>query len=48
MKIIQYMPRIDLEHGGPVRAVLELRGGISEVLGIKAGDRVVHAMFGTN
>lgn len=31
--------------GEPVRAVLELRGGISEVLGIKAGDRVVHAMF---
>jgi len=34
--------------GEPVRAVLELRGGISEVLGIKAGDRVVHPMFGSN
>ena len=31
----------------PVRAVLELRGGISAKLGIKPGDRVIHPMFGT-
>jgi uncharacterized membrane protein (UPF0127 family) len=31
--------------GGPVRAVLELRGGMSAELGIQPGDQVVHAMF---
>jgi len=31
--------------GGPVRAVLELRGGVSAELGIQAGDQVIHAMF---
>jgi uncharacterized protein len=30
---------------GPVRAVLELNGGTAERLGIKAGDRVIHALF---
>jgi uncharacterized protein len=29
----------------PVRAVLELRGGISAKLGIKPGDRVIHRLF---
>jgi hypothetical protein len=29
----------------PVRAVLELRGGISAKLGIKPGDRVIHPLF---
>ena len=31
--------------GGPVRAVLELRGGVSAELGIQPGDQVVHAIF---
>lgn len=31
---------------GPVSAVLELAGGASERLGIKAGDRVKHGLFG--
>ena len=31
--------------GGPVRAVIELKGGITEQLGIKAGDKVVHPIF---
>ena len=30
-----------ISSGGPVRAVLELKGGITERLGIVAGDRVV-------
>lgn len=30
---------------GPVRAVLELNGGTTARLGIKPGDRVIHAMF---
>ena len=29
----------------PVRAVLELRGGVSANLGIKPGDRVIHPLF---
>lgn len=32
--------------GGPARAVIELRGGITEQLGIKAGHKVVHSIFG--
>lgn len=32
---------------GPVRAVLELNGGTASRLGIKAGDRVEHGIFGT-
>lgn len=31
---------------GPVRAVLELNGGTASRLGIKAGDRVEHGIFG--
>jgi uncharacterized membrane protein (UPF0127 family) len=31
---------------GPVSAVLELAGGAAERLGIKAGDRVRHPLFG--
>jgi uncharacterized membrane protein (UPF0127 family) len=33
--------------GGPVRATLELQGGITERLDIRVGDRVLHRMFGT-
>jgi uncharacterized membrane protein (UPF0127 family) len=33
--------------GGPVRAVLELRGGVSDELGIEPGDRVIHPTFPT-
>jgi hypothetical protein len=29
----------------PVRAVLELLGGVSAKLGIKPGDRVIHPLF---
>ena len=29
----------------PVRAVLELRGGVSAKLGIEPGDRVIHPLF---
>lgn len=32
---------------GPVRAVLEINGGVSALLGIEPGDRVVHETFGT-
>lgn len=31
--------------GGPARAVLELKGGITERLGIAPGDRIVHPAF---
>lgn len=31
--------------GGVARAVLEIKGGLSGTLGIKAGDRVHHALF---
>ncbi len=31
---------------GPVRAVLEINGGLSALLGITAGDRVEHPAFG--
>lgn len=31
---------------GPVKAILELNGGMSARLGIRPGDRVVHATFG--
>ncbi len=30
---------------GPVRAVLEINGGLSNMLGIRPGDRVVHGAF---
>lgn len=32
---------------GPVRAVLEINGGLSALLGIEPGHRVVHEAFGT-
>ena len=31
----------------PVFAVLEINGGLSATLGIKAGDKVVHSLFGS-
>jgi uncharacterized protein len=34
-----------ISSGGDVRAVLEIAGGASERLGIKAGDRVRHMIF---
>jgi uncharacterized membrane protein (UPF0127 family) len=34
-----------LESGEPVRAVLELRGGVTAELGIEPGDRIVHRLF---
>jgi uncharacterized membrane protein (UPF0127 family) len=34
-----------LASGGPVLAVLELRGGITAKLGIEQGDRVVYRLF---
>ncbi len=34
-----------LELGEPVRAVLELRGGLTAELGIEPGDRIVHRLF---
>jgi uncharacterized membrane protein (UPF0127 family) len=36
-----------VESRGPVRATLELQGGITEKLDIRVGDRVLHPMFGT-
>jgi uncharacterized protein len=33
--------------GGPVRAVLEVIGGTARKLGIAAGDRVAHPIFGS-
>jgi len=33
---------------GPVRATLELQGGITEKMDIRVGDRVLHRMFGSN
>jgi uncharacterized membrane protein (UPF0127 family) len=34
-----------ISSGGPVRAVLELRGGITGELGIEPGDQIIHPMF---
>lgn len=34
-----------LDSGEPVRAVLELKGGVTAKLGIQPGDRVVHPLF---
>lgn len=35
-----------INSAGPVRAVLEVNGGTTARLGIKAGDKVEHAIFG--
>ncbi len=35
-----------VESDGAVRGVLELNGGTSARLGIKAGDKVIHPLFG--
>jgi uncharacterized membrane protein (UPF0127 family) len=34
-----------VESGGPVRAVLELRGGITAERNIEPGDRIIHPLF---
>jgi uncharacterized membrane protein (UPF0127 family) len=39
------MDETTIESRGVVRAVLELNGGTVQRLGIKPGDRMVHAMF---
>jgi uncharacterized membrane protein (UPF0127 family) len=36
-----------IDSRGPVRATLELQGGITERLDIRVGDRVLHRMFGS-
>jgi uncharacterized membrane protein (UPF0127 family) len=36
-----------IDSRGPVRATLELRGGVTERLNIRVGDRVQHRIFGT-
>ncbi len=37
-----------ISSNGPVRAVLEVNGGISDHLGIRIGDEVRHAIFGND
>jgi uncharacterized protein len=34
-----------MESGDPVRAVLELRGGLTAERGIEPGDRIIHPLF---
>jgi len=34
-----------MESGEPVRAVLELRGGLTAERGIEPGDRIIHSLF---
>ena len=36
-----------IDSRGPVRATLELQGGITEKLDIRVGDRVLHRIFGS-
>jgi uncharacterized protein len=36
-----------VDSAGPVKAILELNGGMSARLGIRPGDRVIHATFAT-
>lgn len=46
--IAQNTTPLSLDHipsGGPARGVLEIKGGLSAKLGIRAGDRVHHALF---
>ena len=31
----------------PAKGVLEIQGGLSETLGIKVGDQVIHPFFGS-
>jgi len=37
-----------ISSNGPVRAVLEVNGGITDHLGIRVGDEVRHAIFGND
>jgi len=39
------LSRRTIPSGEPVLSVLEINGGISRTLGIKAGDRIEHALF---
>ena len=34
--------------GGPTLAVIELNAGVTQQLGIKSGDKVIHEIFNTN
>lgn len=34
-----------ISSGAPVRAVLEINGGLSDKMGFKPGDKVIHRMF---
>jgi uncharacterized membrane protein (UPF0127 family) len=36
-----------ISSGAPVLSVLEINGGLAAKLGIRAGDRVAHPLFGT-
>lgn len=36
-----------INSAGPVKGILEINGGMSARLGIRAGDRVLHPAFGT-
>ncbi|WP_417516414.1 DUF192 domain-containing protein [Minwuia sp.] len=40
--------RTAIRSGVPIRAVLEINGGLSKMLGIRTGDRVRHDMFGAD
>jgi len=42
------MTRTRINSGVPVLAVLELNAGLSDALGIKPGDQIVHQFFGQN
>ena len=41
------LTRTPRQSTGPARAVLELNGGVTRLLGIRAGDLVLHEAFGT-
>jgi hypothetical protein len=38
---------VPIDSRGPVRATLELQGGLTERLDIRVGDRVLHRIFGS-